>query len=155
MAYTVNLSQIGSKGTTLFETSFGLEFTADALITPKIKTVNGRPRRVGTKRERVIRPLSPCCGAAYTRPNERGTLACHKCRTLSPWPEAMLDFELARDFGTAVSEFEPLIDPFIPELLENSLIAAGLVNAVEEVFSNIRAGKRTREVIALVPEAEV
>lgn len=156
MTYEVQLSQVGSKGTVIMETTFGFDFMADALIMEKVKRLpSGYVMKISEARRRVIRAMSPCCHAAYTRAAKNKPLACHHCGAAPVWPEALLDFELSTDYVSAINEFEPLVAHFIPDLLENALISAGLVNALEEVFSSVAEGKRVREVMKLIPQAPV
>lgn len=156
MTYEVNLSQVGTKGTVILETTFGLDFMADALIMEKVKRLpSGYVIKTAPARRRVIRAMSPCCHAAYTKAANNKPLTCHKCGAEPVWPASVLEFELSTDYVTAINEFEPLIAHFIPDLLENALIAAGLVNALEEVFASVASGKRVREVMELIPQAPV
>lgn len=157
MSHTAEFSQVGRSGTTVVETSFGLDLRADYLIGRKVVQERNRRRVVGRDRYRVIRVMSPCCSSAYSRAqdNPRAPLACHKCRALPPWPEDLLDFSLSSDYTLGQRELEPLVEHFIPSILEASMAASGLYGALDELFSTIKAGNRVKSVVTLRPASEV
>lgn len=159
MAYTAEFTQVGNKGTTIVETSFGLDFRADYIIDPKLKsTPYGRRKEWGvTRRYRVIRVMSVCCSATYDRANDnpKALMSCHACRAAPPWPDEMLDFSLSEDYTLGQRQLEALVEQVVDNVLEASLIASGLFHALEELFSAIERGDRVRKLVTLRPSTEV
>lgn len=142
MDYHIEFSQIGSRGTVIAETSFGLEFTFDTLITPKVVRDRRGHRRVqGERRELVVRLLSPCCGAALE------DHVCHTCGKRADWPEDLIEFEMASDAMLASNQWEPILTQYFPEYLEASLMAFSLHSSLMEVASAVKRGDRVRSVV--------
>lgn len=159
MAYSAEFTQVGNKGTTVVETSFGLDFRADYIIDPKLKkTAYGRRKEWGvTRRFRVIRVMSVCCSATYDRANDnpKAPISCHACRALPPWPDEMLDFSLSEDYTLGQRQLEALVEQVMDNVLEASLAASGLFHALGDLFGAIERGERLRSLVTLHPSAEV
>lgn len=147
MDYEVEFDQVGSRGTVMALTSFGLEFTFDALIMPKIHVTKlGHRRVVGENRHNVVKLLSPCCGAIYDV-NEDGEGYCHVCSKLSPWVMEVVEFEMLSDAMLAANQWEKVLDRYFPEYLEAQLIAFSLHSSLMEVATAVKNGARIRNFV--------
>lgn len=142
MSYSVTIEQVASLGKTIFESSFGLNFQAE-LRSPRSSP---RPRLAPSGAQRLITTLSSCCAARW-RINSGKVARCWSCGSESPWSFDKLSFALSEDEAVANKQFAELLELLGSDPLEAVLEAAFLVNCTEHVFSEIKSGRRIRELV--------
>lgn len=140
MSYSVTIEQIASLGKTIFESSFGLNFQAELRSPQSSPWPHVRPRY------RLITTLSSCCAARW-RINSGKVARCWSCGSESPWSFVKHSFVLSEDEAVANKQFAELLELLGRDPLEAVLEAAFLVNCTEHVFSEIKSGRRIRELV--------
>lgn len=141
MSYSVTIEQVASLGKTIFESSFGFNFQAELRSPQSSPWPHVRPRY------RLITTLSSCCAAALRRINSGKVARCWSCGSESPWASDKLSFALSEDEAVANKQFAELLEAIGHDPLEAVLEAAFLVNCTEHVFSEIKNGRRIRELV--------
>lgn len=148
MAYTVSLSQAGSSGRVIFESSVGVNFQAELVHSP---SGNRGPSRISyraPKKHRYISVLSACCAASWKEESKsKKSFVCWACGSPCPWDHLDLSFEMSNDYEEANIQFARLLEAVSPDPLEAILAASFLVSAAEFVFDEVKNGRRIREIV--------
>ena len=133
MSYKMTLEQVGSRGTIFGETNFGLAFTADF--------IEERGSRV-PRRHRVVNILSYCCQAVHkpTTINGRVVSACHLCG--QPVTREYPSFD-----GEDFDRFDRAVSQGSVEDFDSIIVADSIGNVLENFWSEIAWGGRTRQVL--------
>lgn len=144
--YSVNLTQIASRGSVIFETNFGLSFVADRFLSEQALN-RYRQRRQISRRERVITLLSPCCHHALVK--TPSGYQCSGCKTPPAIPEEFISREYPTFAGRDMDALEQLVYSSGIDSLEAVLLADSLAQLLERFWSLIEEQNRTREILKL------
>lgn len=144
--YSVNLTQIASRGSVIFETNFGLAFIADRFLSEKSLNRYRQMRQLG-KRERVLTLLSPCCHHALVK--TPSGYQCSGCKTPPAMPDEFVSREYPTFAGRDMDALEQLVYSSGIDSLEAVLLADSLAQLLERFWGLIEEQNRTREILKL------
>jgi hypothetical protein len=144
--HTVTLTQIASRGSVVFETSFGLSFIADRFLSETAINRYRQPRQIA-RRERVITLMSPCCQHALVK--TPSGYQCSGCKAEPAIPSEFVTREYPTFEGRDMDALEQLVYSSGIDSLEAVLLADSIAQLVESFWHLIETENRTREILKL------
>lgn len=144
--HTATISQIASRGSVIFETSFGLSFVADRFVSDKTFNRFRQVREIG-KREKVITLMSPCCQNTLLK--IPGGYECSRCKKEASIPAEFVTREYPTFEGRDMDALEQLVYSSGIDSLEAVLLADSIAQLLGRFWSLIEDENRTRDILKL------